>query len=120
MLGYFQRAPFGIKSPEFGEIWANISRERLHLPSALNLTQPGWAIFYPQLTPRLGLLQGILVVKRTAENNVESTKRFCLCYFAQRTATVAAKGELNSHAGFVRCGGLFRGAGCEFELVLGD
>jgi hypothetical protein len=61
-----------------------------------------------------------LVVKRTAENNVESTKRFCVCYFAQRAAAVAAKGELNSHAVFVRCGGLFRSAGREFELVLGD
>jgi hypothetical protein len=99
---------------------ANISRERLHLPSALNLTQPSWAIFYPQLAPGLHLLQGVLAVKRTAENNVESTKRFCVCYFAQRTATVAAKGELNSHAVFVRCGGFFRGAGREFELVLGN
>jgi hypothetical protein len=99
---------------------ANISRERLHLPSALNLTQPSWAIFYPQLAPGLRLFQGVLVVKRTAENNVESTKRFCVCYFAQRAATVTAKGELNSHAIFVRCGGLFRGAGREFELVLGD
>jgi hypothetical protein len=99
---------------------ANISRERLHLPSALNLSQPSWAIFDPQLAPGLRLFQGVLVVEGTAENNVESTKRFCVCYFAQRTATVAAKGKLNSHAVFVRCGGLFRGARREFELVLRD
>ena len=99
---------------------ANISRERLHLSSALNLTKPSWAIFYPELAPGLRLLQGVLVVKCTAENNVESTKRFCVCYFTQRAAAVAAKGELNSHAVFVRCGGSFRGAGREFELVLGD
>jgi hypothetical protein len=96
------------------------SSEPLHLPSSLDFGQPAWAIFHPQLATRLLLLQGVLVVERTAEDDLEPTERFCVRYFAQGTAAVAAEGERNIHAVFVRRNGLLRRAGGEFELVLGD